>query len=353
MSINTRRLNIVLIIIISVSLGIYFFRSGLVEQKKISSIDFNNKLILIDGRPYLPVEIDGKVYNFLFDTGSTSSFLKDSLANKLGIRYKYEGAKSVVLLPTFSNVDELSTEKINFKIADKRFYQSMLIWKKTKEQTYGQRPESDSSTLKVNEMSGNNFDGIIGMDIISKFYWIFDIEHKIIHLSEKSMKNKINDHDSILEITYQKFFETPKMNLILNDTLKTQVLFDTGAALFIYTPQKKEIIAATDIYINGNIHEESLMDYLKNQIPSYGFLKNVKNINISPELMINGYVLKGIVTVHADNNYSISKDMGAMSNRITGTFLSRFSEMHLDPFNQKITFIKHSITSKEQLSEKE
>lgn len=335
----------IIILVISITLGIYLSVGALDRQKKIYSIDFENKIMFIDGRPYLPVEIDGKRYNFLFDTGSTISSIVDHLADKLGIGYKCEGKKSVVLIPTFSKVDELSTEKIHFKIADNIFYQSMGIYKKSEEETSVQISETPNSTIKINAKSGNNFDGIIGMDIISKFYWIFDIEHNIIYFSKKNMKDKINKNDSLLEITYQKFAEIPYMNLILNDTLKTQVLFDTGLGLLIYAPQKnaphkEEVIAAADICINGKIHEKSLMNYLKDQIPSYSFLKNVKNINISPELKINGYALKAFVAVHADNNYSISKEMSALSSRISGTFLCRFSKMHFDPFNQKITFIK-------------
>ncbi len=322
----------ILIFTFSLFLIVLFFFSikTIVESKNRYLLNYNATEMYLNNLPYLPVEMEGKVYNFIFDTGSTYSTINPNLAKKLFIFQKKDSIHTVMISPTYSNIVGYLSKKVDFRIADKTFYQSFII----------------------HEFPGKEFSGIIGMDIISQFYWLFDMEHKTIQFSRRNMKLDIIAPYEKMRICYKKFRETPYLNLLINDTLSVQALFDTGAfspinAPKIDDPNTMETIAFADLLIHGDIKNDSVLNYLKHKMPSYAFLKNMKNLSINKELKINGYYCSNFIAVHMDNEYKIPKELDVISRKITASFLTRFNKVYIDPFNQEITFIKQTKTSKE------
>ena len=258
---NLQLIQITLSVIV-IFIASWYIYTEIVGMTKTYTIALEEPYGFSSGRPAFPVEIDGENYLFLFDTGSTVSAIDSVLAHKLNISISSKTVSSVMIYPTLNNVKEYFTEKIHFKIGERGFHHPLSV---------------SNHTIK-----SLGYDGIIGMDIMSQFYWHFDIKHKIIYFSKKEIYPEKNKAVSQLEFVYQRYGNVPNMVFVLNDTLITYALFDTGAHWDVLVDKdlpKKNV----DLLINGRMEDDSLINYFIDNIkrrPEF-FTKDISNISNS------------------------------------------------------------------------
>jgi len=155
----------------------------------------------------VPVEINGKVYSFIFDTGAEISAIRADLVKSLGGTW----LKSDTLYDAHNNKsiqDIYNVEKVKF---GKHEYSDIQML------TFPNNPIF--SCLEI--------DGIIGVNLIKKNSWIFDFDKDQIVIP--------NSNFSVIEnnFTPMKFLIDglrPKISLLI-DNNKIDFLFDSGATV--------------------------------------------------------------------------------------------------------------------------
>ena len=126
------------------------------------------------GQIYFPVEIDGKSYSFCFDTGAGRTIIDD----------KYKDS-------VFGNSKIIGIEKIAFwedTIALNQYSPMRL--------SIGRFQTQASFLLRTYKKVNVN---VLGMDVISHYYWCFDFDEKIVTVSESPLSIK---GEKKLELNY-------------------------------------------------------------------------------------------------------------------------------------------------------
>lgn len=130
---------------------------------------------------FIPVEINGKKYNFLFDTGFDLSVIKKSVAEESNITQLLFTENSIVgSTGKYSNSSQAIIENLklgNIEINDK--YCSVL--------------DDDELEFRMFFIKFLNIDGVIGYDIIKNLKTIIDYPNNKIIISKPTKRNKTNE----------------------------------------------------------------------------------------------------------------------------------------------------------------
>ncbi len=187
------------------------YKSGSVDAKNFySEFDYTTKLDLI----FIPVEIRGKTYNFLFDTGAPNVISK-ALHEKLQI--KTSGAGKVG--DSQGNKNKLEVLKLDsMKIGGIYFFDTGAIVADLKQAT---------------EIACLEIDGIVGANLMKLAYWKIDSRNKKMTISSEKdtlLYHLADGHP--LPFKTKKTY-TPIVNLTINDSLIENITYDTGSAGYI------------------------------------------------------------------------------------------------------------------------
>ena len=261
-------------------------------------------------RIIIPIEFNGKMCDFLFDTGSSNTrigrsedidFTKLNMKSRKDSVYKIDSTVIATFYP-----------KGTFKIGDF---------------------QTETSFYKYSEDNKKN---LLGLNIISKYYWFFDFDKNIVKVSKspisfpekEALALKYNDRGNAI-------FEA---ELRFNTETKFKFLFDTGAggngnaiSLFIEDsiPFKKIRIDSTDLtyQINsdpvGWVSKSLSVDNYKINYPLFCF---ENNLQIVKRLKSKG--IDGLIPV---------------------LFVHRYSMLYIDPRQKKIMFFGEKKEVKESL----
>jgi len=177
--------------------------SGTVVQKEfLSSIPYETENGLIHLKPF----IDGKEYNFLFDTGAFN-VVSTEVAKELGLKT----TNTSNAIDSQDNTQEISISKIpSIKIGGIEFinYSTAII--------------DFSQQERCSEI-----DGIIGSNLMKDAIWMIDQENKRITFSNSRSKINLKGFDSKLPFSTDKqFIPYVKMNILSGHT--ETVMVDTG-----------------------------------------------------------------------------------------------------------------------------
>lgn len=168
------------------------------------------------GLPIIKVEIEGKSYNFLFDTGAPT-VISPELQALLKLEPKTVGKTSDSQgnssQQEFVKIPSMKTGNLNF--------------------------ENIGATVvdmnKVFEFKCMNLDGIIGANQMEKAIWQIDYRNNIITASNSISNFNIPEHSELLKFTPKKGQKTPKVMVkIGNKAINTT--FDTGATTYFTFP---------------------------------------------------------------------------------------------------------------------
>src|SRR5690606_25322582 len=175
-----------------------------------AEINYDSALELI----FVPVEIRGETYRFLFDTGAPNVISKE-LGEKLAIKSKRNGR----IGDSQGNRDKLGVIKLDtVGIAGIYFYNTGAVI---------------ADLNHAVELSCLQIDGIIGANLMKLAYWKIDGKNRILTLSSNPdtlTSGLFRPH--ILPFEPQKTF-TAKVSLCLDDSIIHYLTYDTGSGGYV------------------------------------------------------------------------------------------------------------------------
>lgn len=180
-----------------------FFEKGEVRlQHPVEKINlrFENNL------PFVKVSINGKFYNFLFDTGAPT-VISHTIYNELNLKKKYK--KSIkdsdekVQQQIFTELPEMKVDELVFK-------------------------NVGAIVLDLNsaELGCLKVDGIIGANQMAKLFWKVDYSQNSLEASKDLTLFDIRDYEIVVPFESQPQKTPVVQNSVLNKDIK--LTFDTG-----------------------------------------------------------------------------------------------------------------------------
>jgi hypothetical protein len=163
-------------------------KSGTVAQNNyLSSTNFT-----FDTHVKVPVKIKDKTYTFIFDTGAGVSVISETLAKELGLKPR----------STSKTVDGQKNETVlNFYLLD-----AMSIG----DVQFLNQPFAGADLTKM-DCFGQEFDGIIGSNLMSKAVWFIDNENKKITITDDV--NKLPEMPNVQIVSFKTINSGPLLNL--------------------------------------------------------------------------------------------------------------------------------------------
>ena len=232
-----------------------FFDSGYVNSK--NEIEEIN-IYFINNLPLCQVEINGKTYNFLVDTGAPTA-ISDEIFQNLKLK---ESHKS-------SMTDSQNKKRQEKFVVIPQIKIGNLIFK-----------DIGSAVIKIenNELKCFGFDGIVGANLLSHFFCEFNYQENKIVVSKNRAAFSLEKYNLIFNFN-PKSQKTPIINGEIFDK-KLSFTFDTGFAGNIKIPNDLE-------YYKNKISAEKLI--ISNGINSIG-LYGKSDFNKSAELKTTIYI---------------------------------------------------------------
>ncbi|NDV59264.1 hypothetical protein D0T85_14255 [Bacteroides sp. 519] len=267
-------------------------------------------------RIHIPIILNGKKLDFLFDTGA-----KTSIVN-------YRKLSPIMFLDTTN----LCSMDINVKTYHKisKNYLSCGIY----DITLGEAVFIEKQILGLHGFKNGEFvdnytgDGIIGLNIISKYDWLFDTQNKTVTVFNKGSKCFPAINADTLTIIKEKKEDIFYTNVIINDSVKTRFLFDTGYG-------KKSRI--NDYHLTGDmIFVDSLYRFVNR---NYKNCINVEYYDTISFQLIQDFKLDNIEM--QDLSAFKEKLPNAMNcNMFTVGFFKRFNYMYYNGAKDEILLFK-------------
>lgn len=184
-----------------------FLNQGSVEPSEFhTKIDFTTMKSII----LIPCEVDGKIKNFIFDTGAqVTSVQRDSI---FGDTIEVRGATNRVVKNGSEIIESLKINEVNFV------------------KTFATNDPFPYLTQKI-----PNFGGILGRSVMNKANWLINYPAKTIEISNKDLSD-----DSYFNIELDKKHETPYTDINING--KTyRAIIDLGSSSTFNVPEETEL----------------------------------------------------------------------------------------------------------------
>ncbi|GFH85396.1 hypothetical protein IMSAGC001_00796 [Bacteroides acidifaciens] len=266
----------------------------------------------------IPVRIGEETYDFLFDTGSSNSCIKQEIALKLKLQTRdsllvYQSSRRKVAYHDL-------TENITFSIADTPMNLSFFI----------------------------NDRNIIGMDIINKYHWMFERSNMTFQLQEKKIPIEKRPSDILYKKKYY-FNDTkvqiPVVDLLINDTISIPLLFDSGYAqthnYSYYDESIATLLPVIALEHHENITNDSFFQYIfktygKDAIIHYTnphfffWLEPITIDNLPPSCFY--------MSTNTDSIYKTTQNHKYIG-VLTWHFIRQFRTFSINPEKQEFTFI--------------
>lgn len=254
----------------------------------------------------VPVTFNGETSDFLFDTGCSITTLKN---------YRVED----------------TIGKMNFKYFT--FFSDMIVDRYPKGKFELGAFKMDIPFIAPCK-EGNH---VIGMDIISRYYWYFDLEKKIVKVSESpipDLEKEIFGFDFYQHTTDK----TVVVKLLTNPDNEFEMLFDTGAGMKVdfYLFQHRDSIP----FKQWQISESDLF-----------YQRNSDNwVWVSDSLQLGKYPLTHLLFMFDPDIQRIRRfNKKGYDGLITVNFIHRYKRFYIDPKAKKILFYGEKAERKEEL----
>lgn len=276
---------------------------------KVTTVTFsqNNN----DKRYYLPVKVNGTEFLFLIDTGAQYTIIDYNLAKKIGIE-PIDSSFHTITTNTYRKQDTIYWGMVDLQIGDIELKNKITL-------------DGYKSFLLNDSLSYDKCDGILGVDVLEKYNWLFDFETKKLCISNRAIKDSLMTEtlQMSLDIVGEKGTITT-VELLLNDSLKEEFLFDTGYP---------DIVNIGDYHLHGIFEFSDSLSYILNKhFPNNLTISLVDNVSLMlmKDLQVNNMPFSYISATH--KNYTLQP------NRVNVHLLSLFRLMYYDKINRKINF---------------
>ncbi len=285
------------------------------EEEK-TDFRFYRRLIII------PVTIEGRSYSFLFDTGGGTSTISGRIAAEHGLKSKpskittydiSEGRKRTVML----------SEPVEIKIGGKTV-----------------TTQFDVSDTYQNSV----YDGIIGMDIIGKYNWLFDFEDKTISISDGFLFPTLDDSwMRQASYRYSESFGVPFISMNINDSRKQDFYFDTGMYDGYYDSTSRKYLYYSFVF---NEHQNSALTRFKrimspaDKITHHVASNQTYNVMYSMKGTINGVghsPFASAIYKNRESRYKVLKERKLL-NIVTVNYLHHYDGMYIDTKLNRVSF---------------
>jgi len=239
---------------------------------------------IIDNRIILPVIVDNKKYNFIFDTGSPITLI----SNKINLK---NIVSSVILTNSDANNSKFKNELINYNISLGNLNVNNF-------------PISIANLDFLNNESCIKIDGIIGSNILNQGVFMFDHLNRKLKISNSKIKKEIN------EVEFNV-----KMGCLIIPIQNKNYQIDTGYGGFILTTLNSKIIYK-------NVETKSFESSLDGLTSS----KIIEGVSTVQDIKIGNGQYTGIVDLlNAKTKYAL-----------IGVDLFKKNDITIDYLNKKI-----------------
>lgn len=193
------------------------FGLGSVEVEGTQSSAVELPIELKNGLIFVEVLIEGKPYNFLFDSGAPMVISND-LAEKLELK----GLKDAGIRDSQGASKELEYVRMpDFNLGNRSFKNLVAI----------------AADLKASPiLHCLNLDGIIGANAMQFQYWDFNLQDTVLRIS--SDKSHWPQTKKYVLPFKMKNSRTPLVQLTINDTKVQNITFDTGSSGIFSLPKR-------------------------------------------------------------------------------------------------------------------
>lgn len=271
------------------------------------------------GGIYIPVELNGKLHPFLFDTGSAVTLFSDELVRELGNRVSVQKKDSIKCL-----------------VIAKKDHQSI------KYSVY------DSTVLKIGDISVNcafvsnkNQDSnVLGMDIISRLNWLFDFQDTTVLLSRDTI---CFESQGLSDLSFEYLSNKGAMvvPVSLNDSISKYLILDTGWGFDPISDTTYISLYSSDLVIELSVGDPNrVVDELGNigGLNYLGSLWNNNQIMIFPALKIGNISLEYVTSLFKQNPYFDRQEQAGLQGLLSyGFVVNRFSYLKISPKQRKVS----------------
>jgi len=258
------------------------FDQGKIKQKHyLQRISYQE----IKGDLIVPVTINGKNYNFLFDTGCTMSAISDKIYKELNLPIVRQ-----------INAQDASgeTEKIRFILIPEIDIQGITFWN-TQAVVFPDNPYNES--VQLAECIG--IDGVIGSKILKNSIVQFDEQNKHIVITN-DIKRILLQNSECQKVRLSLRQGAPYFKITLQKggrRVAHEVLFDSGDAGGFFTLSLNKL---NDCIIDQIAESEGSFE-----IGVHGAFKKQKHLLLSiPQLGISGTIFNDVIVTTTNANYS-------------------------------------------------
>lgn len=293
------------------------------KDTKIELITDNNRLII-------PIEIEGKTYKFLWDTGAGYSLIDYKLAKNLSYKDEFSYySETSTLYEVIS--DTVYMRKMDFKIGD---INTDAYFALDGVNRYLIPPRDPS--IYTSFYDKEDFIGVIGQNIISKYNWVFDFPQKTVRVSNRTITDlPLKEDDDCFQMNYYMDSPNtiPRVDLQINKSKTFKFTFDTGINGLAITKNEADSIVLNPIFTFSktlnSYHTESAKY-------AYGTmsLENGKGfLHLLDTMRVNDLELNTLSSV-----YDTSFIKYENTNYITASFARMFRVMYYNPSSKEIKF---------------
>lgn len=285
------------------------------------------------GGVILPIEIKGKVFHFLWDTGSSHSSISQKAVDRIEMDSTCE-INDFDSLNSEKAKPQFCLEKASLKLGNFEIKQSLQI------------------NNKVQEV-----DGILGGDIIGMYSWLIDFEKESVIISEKKQTIQIGAKEQQYELELISSETTPYCKVTINDTIQEHFLFNSGCVGLSF-PNNECLLPDLFFALWDSTDLDSVYHYLE----PYSKKISVRNSLYTGGVEYYGYFLKDLnicgymvsspfIIIRKDSSYrtTFPSQISFGTNKeirgagiITGGFMRRFDRVYFDPKHKTFSLIKSS-----------
>lgn len=264
-----------------------------------------------NGHFCIPVEINGKEKLFLFDTGCQGTIINYPVMKECGILLE-DSTLQKIHTPYDSTTNMTYYANILLNIGGIPFKSTVSA--------------DRYNRVILKKFLYDDFDGVLGIEDIQKFNWLFNFKDKTVTLSKSSIPLPLSSDDQVLNLNFNKEKkDITYVDIGFNDTVEHVFLFDTGYSNPFHITYEEN----SQSKMNGDfVLTPAFKEYINKYLPNCISLAD--NILLIDSLKINNYQLSHLSSLRDDK-------IILTDNVITNNFLRRFRLMYYDSTNKKIS----------------
>lgn len=303
--------------LITIALLMYSCLKQNTEQVEMSLKNFPQEM-----RLYIPVTIEDTILYFLWDTGSTYTTINRDIADKLKLS-TIDKSSIVYVYQLHDSIPMQHTDYTKFRIGSNHIRTKLLI---------------------DDTVDSENSNGVIGQNIINRYYWLFDLTNQEAVMSLKPCEPNSENYAESFTMSFSNnnnvYSDLPFCNIKFNDTISLPIVFDSGMSGVL----AKEV--GYDLFIMTKDSTDNLSSFIRSLIKprrfeietEVGFLPNTVSTGfLIDSVKLHDKMLRKVLIMYDVNDYY--KESLCF---ISSYFIKRFSLLYYDPFNKQINMYRRS-----------